>query len=108
MRTAIPTSSCRPVDAPALGLRHTPEMQSDPGHLKDHAQLVDAFPMRRMVAGGLGVAALAWALGSSDWRSYWSDFWSTARTQIGEYDAVTRDHRSTASVSTDRHSASLP
>jgi hypothetical protein len=55
--------------------------------------------MRRMVAGGIGIAALAWALGSSDWRGYWSEFWTTALTQIGESDAVTSDRRSTTDTS---------
>jgi hypothetical protein len=66
--------------------------------------------MRRMVAGGLGVAALAWALGSSDWRGYWSEIWTLARTQIGATDVVTGDQSSMidASVSTDRESVSLP
>jgi hypothetical protein len=66
--------------------------------------------MRRMVAGGIGVAALAWALGSPDWRGYWSEFWTTARTQIGATDVVTGDQSSMidASVSTDRESVSLP
>jgi len=73
------------------GHRHRPEMPLDPGHLKDQVQHVDPFRMRRMVAGGLGVAALAWALGSSDWRRHWSEFWTTARTQIGATDAVTYD-----------------
>ena len=80
------------------------------GHLKDRAQIVDPFFMRRMVAGGLGVAALAWALGSSDWRGHWSEFWTLARTQIGATDVVTGDQSSMidASVSTDRESVSLP
>jgi len=66
--------------------------------------------MRRVVVGGLGVAALAWALGSSDWRSYWSEFWTTARMQIGTPDALTGDHgaMNDASVSTERQSAPLP
>jgi len=38
--------------------------------------------MRRVVARGLGIAAVAWALGSSDWRGYWSEFWKTARAQL--------------------------
>jgi hypothetical protein len=81
-----------------------------PGHLKDRGQRADPLSMRRMVAGGLGVAALAWALGSSDWRGYWSEFWTTARTQIGGSDAVTGNHGSmtVASVSTERESFSLP
>jgi hypothetical protein len=85
-------------------------MRLDPGHLKDHAHIVDPFRMRRMVVGGLGIAALAWGLGSSDWRSYWSEFWTLARTQIGVSDVVTGDHSSMidASVSTDRESVSLP
>jgi hypothetical protein len=78
--------------------------------LKDLVQGVDALRMRRLVAGGLGVAAVAWALGSSDWRNYWSEFWSTARIQIRESDAITPDHdsMSDASVSTDGYSVSLP
>jgi hypothetical protein len=66
--------------------------------------------MRRMVAGGVGVAALAWALGSSDWRGYWSEFWTLARTQIGATDVLTGDNSSmtVAPVSTERESVSLP
>jgi hypothetical protein len=66
--------------------------------------------MRRMVESGLGIAALAWALGSSDWRGYWSEFWTTARAQIGATDVVTGDHSSMtdASVSTERESVALP
>ena len=81
-----------------------------PGHLKRHVQHADHLHMRRAVAGGLGVAALAWALGSSDWRSHWSEFWALARTQIGATDVVRRDHRSltVGSVRTERESASLP
>jgi hypothetical protein len=64
--------------------------------------------MRRMVAGGLGIAALTWALGSSDWRGYWSEFWATARAQIGATGVVTGDDSSTtdASVGTARESVS--
>ncbi len=64
--------------------------------------------MRRMVAGGIGIAALAWALGSSDWRGYWSEFWTTARAQIGATDALTGDSSSKtdASVSAKRESVS--
>jgi hypothetical protein len=82
----------------------------DPRHLKDHAQIVDPLRMRRMVAGGVGVAALAWALGSSDWRGYWSEFWTLARTQIGATNVGTGDHSSMtdASVSSERESVSLP
>jgi hypothetical protein len=66
--------------------------------------------MRRMVAGGVGVAALAWALGSSDWRGYWSEFWTLARTQIGATNVGIGDHSSMtdASVSIERESVSLP
>ena len=66
--------------------------------------------MRRMVAGGLGIAAVAWALGSSDWRGYWSEFWTTARTQIGATGAGTGDLSSMTdtSESTERESVSVP
>lgn len=66
--------------------------------------------MRRMVVGGLGIVGLAWVLGSSDWRGYWSEFWTTARTQIGASDAATGDHSfvTNGSVNTERESVSLP
>jgi hypothetical protein len=38
--------------------------------------------MRRAVVGGLGIVTVAWALGASDWRGYWSEFWATARAQV--------------------------
>ncbi|MGA2519375.1 MAG: hypothetical protein ABSG81_00970 [Acidimicrobiales bacterium] len=47
--------------------------------------------MRRVVVGGIGLTALAWVLGSSDWREYWSEFWITARSQVGTSDAVKGD-----------------
>ena len=50
--------------------------------------------MRRMVVGGLGIVAVAWALGSSDWRGYWSEFWTTARAQLGVSDSVSDSHSS--------------
>ena len=85
-------------------------MPLDPGHLKEHVPVVDPFRMRRMVVGGLGIAALAWGLGSSDWRAYLSEFWTTARAQIGTTDVVSGDHSSMtdASVSTAWEPASLP
>lgn len=94
---------------PALAAEQV-EPPRDPGHLKHHVQLVDPFRMRRMVAGGIGIAALAWTLGSSNWRDYWSQFWTTARTQTGAPDAVSSDHSSMtdASVSIERESVLLP
>ena len=66
--------------------------------------------MRRMVAGGIGIAALAWALGASDWRGYWSEFWTTARAQIGATDAVAGNHSpmTDAPASIERESVSVP
>ena len=58
------------------------------------------FDMRRVVVGGLGIVAVAWALGSSDWRGYWSEFWTTARTQLGGSDSVAGNHRSMTDTST--------
>ena len=52
--------------------------------------------MRRVVAGGVGIAAaLAWVLGSSDWRRSWSEFWTTARSQIAASDAGQRSRHDT-------------
>jgi len=50
--------------------------------LKQHERLADHFHMRRVVVGGLGIFALGWALGSSEWRDYWSEFWTTAHSQL--------------------------
>ncbi|HEY5023654.1 MAG TPA: hypothetical protein VII76_01645 [Acidimicrobiales bacterium] len=49
-------------------------------------------------------------LGSSDWRGYWSEFWTTARAQIGATDVVIGDRSSMpkASVSTAGESVALP
>ncbi len=82
----------------------------DPGYLKQHGQLADHFPMRRVVVGGVGILALGWALGSSDWRGYWSEFWTTARTQLGASDAITgnRSSMTDTSASTQSEPASLP
>ncbi|HUY22413.1 MAG TPA: hypothetical protein VMV22_08725 [Acidimicrobiales bacterium] len=51
------------------------------------------------MARGLGIAALAWALGSSDWRGYWSEFWTTARAQLTASDTVTGSQRPTTDTS---------
>jgi hypothetical protein len=38
--------------------------------------------MRKVVVGGLGFAAVAWVLGSADWRPNLSEMWTTARAQL--------------------------
>jgi hypothetical protein len=55
--------------------------------------------MRRLVMGGLGVVAVAWALGSSDWRGYVSEFWTTARAQLGTSDSTTNYRSSNTDTS---------
>jgi hypothetical protein len=56
--------------------------------------------MRRLVMGGVGVVAVAWALGSADWRGYLSEFWTTARAQLGTPDSTTNYRRSNTDTST--------
>jgi hypothetical protein len=106
----VPTPLSPVSEHPVLGYGIRRRCQVIRGHLKDHVRLVDPLPMRRLVVGGLGIAALAWGLGSSDWRGYWSEFWTTARAQIGATDVVTGDQSSmrVASVISERHPASLP
>ena len=90
----LPHPSPKVSDSPGGGLNGVPSSLSAKGprpglcpdcsglHLKQDCRFADHLPMRRAVVGGLGIVTVAWALGASDWRGYWSEFWTTARAQL--------------------------